>query len=102
MNEVMLVFTLAFPAKQDRWFGADKLKHFLASGAIQTAHYSVLRVAGAGQGEALAVGAAMTLGVGLAKEWSDGHGMSGFSWKDMTWNALGTGTASLLLARTPD
>lgn len=101
MNEFMLVFTLAFPARNDRWFGADKLKHFIASGAIQTAHYSMLRVAGADRGAALAVGGGLTLGVGVAKELRDRRGATGFSWKDLTWDAVGTGTAAVLLHQAP-
>lgn len=102
MNGLLLVFSLGFPARGDQWFAADKLKHFLATNAVQTAHYSMLRVAGVEKREALMGAAVLTMGVGLAKELRDARGASGFSWKDLAWDAAGTGTATLLLHRLPD
>ncbi|QSQ24094.1 hypothetical protein JY651_03710 [Pyxidicoccus parkwayensis] len=77
----------------DEWFGTDKAKHF----AVCT----VLAGAGYGGGALLfdapsarwITGAGLAMGAGLVKELYDTRsGGSGFSVKDLTWDAVGTAT----------
>ena len=81
----------------DRWFGADKLKHFVVSALAQSAAYSALQYAGAGHraavGGSLAAGAAVAIG----REVYDKRTKHTFSYRDLTWDAAGLGGATLLV-----
>ena len=87
------------PRPADRWFGPDKVKHFFMSGFTQSVGYSALRATGAGHRSSLFTASAVTAAVGLGKEWHDRRG-TGFSARDLVWDAAGAGTATLLLRRT--
>lgn len=97
-----LLFSLAFGAQgaDDRWFGADKVKHFLTSAFVQGATYATLQAAGADHRGALAGASVVTLSVGLGKEWLDRRQGGAFSGRDLVWNAAGAGAATLVLVRT--
>ena len=97
-----LLFTLAFGggAPGDRWFGADKVKHFLTSAFVQGATYATLQAAGAERGAALAGATVVTLSVGIGKEWRDRRQGGAFSGRDLAWDAAGAGAATLVLVRT--
>lgn len=73
----------------DPWLGPDKAAHFGASAAIAASGY----VAGAAlfeaRGPALAFGAAIGAGAGLAKEALDLAGLGHASWKDLAWDGMG-------------
>ena len=100
-----LVFTLLFgggpehPAG-DRWFGSDKLQHFLVSAFVQSVSFATLEVAGAHRRTALAGATAGTFGIGLAKEWHDRRQGGPFSGRDLTWDAAGIGAATVMLVQT--
>ena len=97
-----LLFSLAFGAQGsgDRWFGADKVKHFLTSAFVQGATYATLQAAGADRGAALAGATVVTLSVGVGKEWMDRRSGGAFSGRDLAWDAAGAGAATLVLVRT--
>ena len=97
----LLVLALHAPAGRpaDRWFGPDKVKHFFMSGFTQSVAYSGLRATGMAHGSSLTTASAVTAAVGLGKEWHDRRG-TGFSARDLVWDAAGAGTATLLLRRT--
>ncbi len=97
-----LLFSLAFGAggEGDRWFGADKVKHFLTSAFVQGATYATLQAAGADRGAALAGASVVTLSVGVGKEWLDRRREGAFSGRDLVWDAAGAGAATLVLVRT--
>jgi len=84
----------------DRWFAADKAKHFLVSAFIQSASYAALRAAGAHNGTALAGASVITLSFGVGKEMHDRRAGGPFSPRDLTWDVLGAVAASELLDRT--
>lgn len=83
----------------DRVFGADKVKHFALAFFVQSVGYSVTRVTGAGHGSSLGVASGLTAAVSVAKEWRDRR-TTGFSARDLVWDAAGAGAATLLLRRT--
>ena len=82
----------------DRWFSADKAKHFFVSAFIQSASYSLLRTTDLSHRASLAGASALTLAIGVGKELHDRSGRGDPSWKDMTWNVVGMAAASGLLS----
>lgn len=79
------------------WFGEDKLKHFVASFAISSLAASGARAAGLDQHESIAVGAGISATAGLLKEVRDSRLGEPFSGYDLVWDAVGIGSAVLLL-----
>ena len=84
---------------RDRWIGADKIKHFALSFFVQSVAYSAVRATGAGHGSSLGMASALTAAVGVGKEVHDRR-TTGFSARDLAWDAAGAGAATLLLRRT--
>lgn len=117
MNELMLCLCLSFgtgpnrPA--DRFFAEDKLKHFAVSFAFTSLAASGARATGMGRGPALAVGASTGLALGVGKELRDlrvsraraaagdttAEGSTA-SMLDLAWDAIGVGTATILVAQS--
>jgi len=95
---------LAMPVAQERkgadpWFRSDKVKHFFVSFFIQSASYAALRSADVTHDGAIGGASAVTAGFGLGKELRDRRRGGEISLRDLVWDALGAGAASLLLAR---
>jgi putative lipoprotein len=81
----------------DRWFARDKALHFVVSAAIQSAGHSALRGGGLDYREASTAAGAITLSVGVGKElWDRSQGRY-FSWKDLTADTFGGGSAAVLV-----
>jgi putative lipoprotein len=104
MRGLLLVFTLgrAPEHSRDAWFGPDKLQHFFTSAFVQSVGYGVLRRAGADTGPAITGASVVTAMVGVGKEVHDRRTKGEFSLRDLTWDAAGAGSASLLLVRTAE
>jgi putative lipoprotein len=102
MRGLLLVFTLSRAPEhsRDAWFGPDKLQHFFTSAFVQSVGYGVLRRAGADRGPAITGASLVTAIVGVGKEVRDRRTKGEFSVRDLTWDAAGAGSASLLLVRT--
>lgn len=94
---LLLVMVLASPPAVGRWFGADKVKHFLMSAFVQSAAYSASRIAGVGRAPSQAAGAAAVLGIGLWKERHDRRAGKPFSIEDLVWDVAGGVAAGSLL-----
>jgi putative lipoprotein len=86
---------------QDRWFGEDKLKHFVTSFIVTSLASSGARAAGLNGEASLLVGAGTGAGLGVWKEWSDrnAEGRTA-SVRDMVWDLAGVGTAAIVQAQT--
>ena len=84
----------------DRWFGADKLKHFFISAFIQSVSYSMLRAADVEHRGSVVGASVATAAVGLGKEIHDRRARAEFSVRDLAWDAAGAGAATLLLERS--
>ena len=80
----------------DPWFGRDKALHFAASASIAVVVYAGASFQTESRPKRAVVAASFALGAGLAKEaWDlDGHGDA--SWRDLTWDVIGTTTGVLL------
>lgn len=78
--------------KADPWFGRDKASHFSISLALAVGGYE----AGAGLFRTppprLATGAVVALSAGVAKELMDRRGGGDPSWRDFSWDVIGTAT----------
>ena len=95
-----LVTLLQFPAPIERWFGADKVKHFLMSALIQSATYSATRAAGVQKAASQTIGAVATATFAVIKEVHDRRARKPFSIEDLVWDAAGGVTAASLLNGT--
>ena len=103
MRGLLLVFTLGsgLPGRPaDAWLGQDKLKHFFTAAFVQSFGYGALRATGAPHGVSLAGATAGTAAASAGKELWDARGHGTPSARDLAWDALGAGAATVLLVRT--
>ena len=88
------------PRQPDRWFGADKVKHFLMSAFIQSAAFSAARAAGSSRPNAQIVAGVSSFTFAVGKEVFDRRRGRPFSVKDLVWDGGGSLTAASLLNGT--
>lgn len=103
MRGFLLVFSLHFNDEHprgDRWFSADKAKHFFTAAFVQSASYGGLRYLGASQSSSLVGASIVGATVSIGKEVRDSRVGGNASAKDLTWDAAGMIAASALLHRT--
>lgn len=84
----------------DRWFGADKGKHFLLAGFMQSVGYASLRSLDVRHGDAQAAAFGVTLALAVQKERRDRRAYGLFSVRDIVWSAAGALASAALLSRT--
>ena len=77
-------------ADPDPWFGHDKALHFAATATIAAGGYTVGAFVFDARGHAMILGASLALTVGIAKEALDLTGFGDPSWRDLTWDGIGT------------
>ena len=103
MRGFLLVFSLHFHHEHprgDRWFSADKAKHFFTAAFVQSASYGGIRSFGVGHRSSLAGASAVSAIVSIGKEVSDSRAGGKVSVRDLAWDAGGMIAASALLRRT--
>jgi uncharacterized protein YfiM (DUF2279 family) len=103
MRGLALVFALHMPPEHaggDRWFSADKAKHFFTAAFIQSLSFSALRSTGIGKSGSLAGATIVAAGVSVGKELYDQRSHGDPSLKDLTWDGAGMLAASVLLGQT--
>jgi uncharacterized protein YfiM (DUF2279 family) len=94
---ISLSFGRLEPQPPDRWFGSDKAKHYISAVFIQSVSFTALRSARLSYNASFA-GATLTAGAAsVGKELWDRGGRGTPSWKDLTWDAAGMGTAAVFL-----
>jgi uncharacterized protein YfiM (DUF2279 family) len=96
----LLVLALQGQPPADRWFSADKLKHFFMAAFVQSVSYSALRATQLGHQSSLVGATAGTVAVSIGKELVDARRTGVFSKRDLVWDAAGIGASTLLLERT--
>ena len=108
MRAIVLVWTFSLGGPPqgehrggDRWFGQDKLQHFLASAAIEVSGYAMMRGMQATRQQSLAVASAGTAIAGVTKETMDRRAGGAFSLEDLTWDAIGGLSAGIALRHGP-
>jgi putative lipoprotein len=94
---VALVFTLQ-GSPSDGWFGADKMKHFFVAAFTQSVAYSALRATSLDHRSSLLGATALSVGSSVAKEMADRR-TTGFSARDLAWDAAGIAASTALLDR---
>ncbi len=80
----------AAPPDPDPWFGPDKALHFTLSTMIAGGGYGLTALADDHLATRIAFGAGLGLVVGAGKELWDLSGHGDPSWKDFTWDVIGT------------
>jgi putative lipoprotein len=93
-----LLPTAARAADPDPWFGRDKALHFGASAFIAGAGYGGAALVSDDARVRVAVGGGLGLTAGVAKELWDLSGHGDASWRDLTWDVVGTATGLALAA----
>lgn len=86
----------ASSATPDPWFGPDKALHFGATFGLSVGGYAAGSLLSEEPRARLAIGGGLALGAGIAKELWDLSGRGDASWKDLTWDAIGTATGLLV------
>jgi len=81
---------LATPPDPDPWLGRDKALHFGVSAGITGAAYGLTSLVSDDLRVRIAFGASAGIFVGAAKEMLDMAGLGTPSWKDFTWDVIGT------------
>lgn len=94
--KTIMIAALLLQAPADRWFAADKIKHFFLSAFVQSISYSALRAGNADHRSALLGATGVTMAVGITKELRDRSGTR-FSTRDLVWDAAGACTFTLIL-----
>jgi putative lipoprotein len=77
-------------ADPDPWLGPDKALHFGASAVIAGGGYAVGAFAFDDYLGPIVLGTSLALGAGVVKESLDAAGLGTPSWKDLTWDVIGT------------
>lgn len=103
MRGLLLVFSLhGSPNFEsgDRWFGADKAKHFFMSAFVECGAFSALRLTGMHPHPALNTAIGVAAGVGVGKEVYDRFSGGDPSLKDLAWDGVGIAAAGVVLHHT--
>ena len=86
---------------RDSWFGIDKIKHFFMSAFIESVSYSALQAAHVKWRPALAGAIGVSAAFGVGRELHDRRTPGNhFSYRDLTWDAIGIGAGAAMLTRT--
>ena|SRR5689334_18366649 len=102
MRGLLLVFTLHRGGhdRGDRWFAADKVKHFFMAAFVESGSFSALRLTGMHRGPALDAAIGAAAGISVGKEVYDRLSGGDPSVKDLTWDAAGIAGAAVALHQT--
>jgi len=96
----LCVPTLAHAApsagENDPWFARDKYLHGSVSAALAIGGYAAASFATPDPKLRLGVGAGLALSAGITKELLDLRGPGDASWRDLTWDFVGTASGLLL------
>jgi len=86
---------------RDSWFGIDKIKHFFISAFIESVSYSALQAAGVNNRTSRNGAIGVSAAFGVARELHDRRKPGNrFSYKDLTWDALGITAGAAVIRHT--
>lgn len=95
ISTALLLLTLSIADPPERWFGEDKIKHFLTSFVLTSLSTSAGRAVGFDRHDSAWLGAGFTLSAGVLKEIHDSRHGGPFSGPDLLWNVAGVSGALL-------
>ncbi|MDQ6716729.1 MAG: DUF2279 domain-containing protein [Gemmatimonadota bacterium] len=87
-------------APKDSFLGLDKPKHFLLSFFLESGSFAVIQAGGGSRGASFLGASAVTSAFGVGREIHDRRTKGLFSLGDLVWDAIGAGTAALMLRHT--
>src|SRR5215510_12780034 len=82
----------------DNWFAEDKARHMLTSMAVTGFAHSGARMVGVKGTDAVIAAAAGAAALGILKEVHDKRVGKPFSFRDLTWDAVGIGLGLILVS----
>ena len=86
----------AHAAEPDPWFGRDKAEHYSVSLMLAADGYAGMTACSERPAIRAVGGGGFALLAGITKEIYDESTGRRFSWRDLTWDALGTATGTLV------
>ena len=95
LGVTMLLATNVHAQEADPWFGRDKALHFAASASLATAAYAGTSLVTDERPTRILAAATIALAAGVLKEVWDLTGHGDASWRDLTWDVVGTTTGVL-------
>src|SRR5687767_10056509 len=99
MRLVLIIALLGCPGSafaQDKWFAADKAKHFGAGAALAGGGYALSAPLTKRRGWRVTIGTTVGLAAAGGKELRDRRRKGSGSWRDIAWTGGGTATGVLL------
>jgi putative lipoprotein len=91
-----LTATVREARAEDAWWGQDKALHFGVSAGISGVTYGIAATQYEARYPPMIWGAGVALTLGAGKELYDLTGRGDPSWKDFTWDVIGTATGLLV------
>jgi len=91
----LLTTSRAHAQESDPWFGRDKALHFTVSASLAMVAYAGASLKTDDRPTRIAAAITFALGAGLLKEAWDLTGHGDASWRDLTWDVVGTTTGVL-------
>lgn len=83
-------------APPDPWFACDKALHFGVTFTLAGGGYAGAALVSPRESVRAAAGAGLGLGTGIAKEVYDRYSGGDASWRDLTWDVVGTASGVLM------
>jgi len=96
LGVAMLLGSKVRAQEADPWFGRDKALHFAASASLATVAYAGTSLVTDDRPTRIVAAATVALAAGVLKEVWDLTGHGDASWRDLTWDVVGTTTGVLL------
>ena len=95
LGVAMLLASKVRAQEADPWFGHDKALHFAASASLATVAYAGASLVTDDRPTRIVAAATVALAAGVIKEVWDMTGHGDASWRDLTWDVIGTTTGVL-------
>ena len=96
LGAVLLMTSTVRAQDADPWFGHDKALHFAASASLATVAYAGASLVTDDRPTRIVAAATVALAAGVIKEVWDLTGHGDASWRDLTWDVVGTTTGVLI------
>ena len=96
LGAAMLLGSTVRAQEADPWFGHDKALHFAASASLATVAYAGTSLVTEDRPTRIVAAATIALAAGVIKEVWDLTGHGDASWRDLTWDVVGTTTGVLV------